>query len=173
MRSACWSTVVFLLVFLASTPAPAAGLTDYSTHVPPSLSLPPAGGSYVAPVFGTTVLRVTDRQDGTICVNAYAYWPALNADNTRLLIACDSEPLLYRFDPGSDKLARDGRLRGDDGARVQFEGAFWSFSDPNVLYALAGTRLFRIDVPRRGMAGYSLVRDFAGLFSYPFRLYQL
>jgi hypothetical protein len=45
-------------------------------------------------VFGTKVTRVTDANDGTLCVHAYAYWPAFNTNDTRLLVSCDGVPLL-------------------------------------------------------------------------------
>ncbi|MBI5479310.1 MAG: hypothetical protein HY906_10665, partial [Deltaproteobacteria bacterium] len=148
------------------------GLTDYSSHAPPPVALPAAGGSYVDPVFGTTIIRVTDERDGTMCINAYAYWPAFNCDDTRLLIACEL-PLLYRFDPTTHQLTPDGPMWGSDGPHTDFEGAYWSSSDPDVIFALGGARLWRIDVANRGHAGYTLVKDFAGLFSYSFYLTQL
>lgn len=161
------------LVLLASLTAGAEGLRDYSSHSPPQVHYPPAGGSYVDPVFGTTILRITDERDGTECVHAYSYWPAFNVDDTRLLLACDDEALLYRFDTTTDHATKDGTLRGTDGPSVEFDGATWSHSDPNVIYALGSTKLWRIDVSKRGSAGYTLVKDFAGLFTYPFYLAQL
>lgn len=147
------------------------GIRDGSAHAPPPIELPRAGGSYVDPVFETRITRVTDERDGRICVHAYAYWPALNLDASRLLLACDGHPLLFRFDDGA--VSPDGTLRGDDGPGVQFEGASWSNLDPDVLYALDGRRLWRLDVSRRGARGAELVRDFGDLFPYPFQLAQL
>lgn len=149
-------------------------LTDYTPVEPPAITLPSRGESYEDPVFGTRILRVTDEQDGDLCTNAYAYWPALNRDSTRLLISCDGVALLYRFDGAAFTATPDGTLTGEDGLAVQFEGAYWSSLDPDVLYALDyGTGLWRIDVANRGAAGYTLVRDFAGLFPYPYAIFQL
>jgi hypothetical protein len=149
------------------------GISDYSTHAPPDIELPPAGSWYTDPVFGTRILRVTDSRDGTACVHAYSYWPAFNRDDTRLLIECDGVARLLRFDPEAGTIVADGTLAGDDGPKVEMEGAFWSHSDPDVIYALDGTRLWRLDVAHRGQAGATLVHDFTGLFDYSFQLYQM
>jgi hypothetical protein len=51
-------------------------ITDRNVYPEPAApALPRAGGTYVDPVFRTTVMRVTDENDGTSCVNAYSYWP--------------------------------------------------------------------------------------------------
>jgi hypothetical protein len=166
-------TIVSLLSAASPLRAAAAGLTDLSSHAPPSVARPAAGASYVDPVFGTTITRITDASLGTLCVNAYSYWPAFNADDTRLMVGCDDVPYLYRFDAQTRAVTADGKLWGADGAKVQFEGAYWSNTDPNVVYGIEGTRLWRIDVTQRGSAGYTLVHDFAGLFSYSYYLAQL
>lgn len=164
-----------LVACAAPAVAPGAGLRDTSGRRPPDVALPAAGGSYVDPVFGTKILRVTDASDGAHCVHAYSYWPAFNADSTRLLLACDGVPLLYRFDPLTGALAADGPLAGADGPAVQFEGASWSSSAPEVIYALdaGGTKLWRLDVARRGAAGATVVKDFAGLLPAGEAAYQL
>src|SRR5688572_10612384 len=102
------------------------GITDHSSHPPPDITIPPAGGSYTDPVFGTTIIRVTDESDGDLCAAAYSYWPAFNKDSTRLLVACDDIPRLYLFDPEANELlGYDGLLWGEDGLHIEFEGAYW------------------------------------------------
>src|SRR6185436_13599770 len=45
---------------------------DYGTYpVPPAPSLPAAGGTIVDPTFETTIMRLTDANDGPDCINAY------------------------------------------------------------------------------------------------------
>src|ERR1041384_3054614 len=51
----------------------AAGITDYSSHKVPTITMPKKGGSYIDPVFGTKVIRVTDSSNGSICTHAYSY----------------------------------------------------------------------------------------------------
>lgn len=150
-----------------------AGAADLVSRPPPPLLLPPAGGTYVDPAFGSTALRVTDERDGRRCAHAYSVWRALNADATRLLVACDDAPRLYRFDGARLAVHPDGPLEGADGPSIQWEGASWSGREPDVLYALDGRRLWRVDVARRGRAGSTVVRDFQGLFGDPFELAQL
>jgi len=142
----------------------AAGIRDYSSHKPPSITLPAAGGSYIDPIFGTKIIRVTDSRDGNECYHAYSYWPAFNVDSTRLLIACDNQARLYRFDKSTDKLTADGTLEGDTGYDLRWEGAVWSQYSPNIIYALDGhgTRLWKVDVSKRGARGYVLLKNFSG-----------
>src|SRR5262244_867779 len=119
----------FLLATALALPAAAAsaaGITDYSSHKQPSLTLPAAGGSYTDPVFGTKVIRVTDSSYGAHCYHAYSYWPAFNYNDTRLLLGCDDKALLFKFDPSTDTVKPDGTLQGTTGYHVQWEGAVWS-----------------------------------------------
>src|SRR5437870_1368108 len=51
-----------------------------------SPALPRAGGKFVDPSFGTTIMRVTDESDGTSCNNFYSYWPTFNLDSTRFFL---------------------------------------------------------------------------------------
>jgi len=76
---------------------------DYGTYpVPPAPSLPAAGGTIVDPTFETTIMRLTDENDGPDCINAYSYWPTFNVNNTRLMVFSGTAPLLYQFDPAKD-----------------------------------------------------------------------
>lgn len=117
---------------------------DYGTYpVPPPPPLPAAGGTVIDPTFGTTIMRLTDENDGPGCINSYSYWPTFNLDNTRLLIFSGVSPLLYRFDPVNfkilDKLVWTTTLRWED--------AIWSGTDPDVLYAHDfGMHLFTYNV---------------------------
>src|SRR5438270_10826442 len=69
---------------------------DYGTYpVPPPPPLPAAGGTIIDPTFETTIMRLTDANDGPDCVNAYSYWPTFNVNNTLLLVYGGSDPPLY------------------------------------------------------------------------------
>lgn len=98
-------------------------------NTPPSY--PPAGSWFTDQAFGQKILRVTDERDGKRCTNAYSYWPALNCDSTRLLIARDDVPWVYQW-PEGDSF----QLCGAGDPPLQFEGATWSSTEPNVLKAL-------------------------------------
>jgi hypothetical protein len=106
-------------------------------------AFPAAGETFTDPDTKATIVRVTDEHDGARCVHAYSTWSPMNADDTRLLVACDDVPLLYRVD--RDGVTFDRKLD----ARVQLEGAIWSRTDPDLLYALEahhGTKLVAVDV---------------------------
>ena len=158
MHKRLLSALVLFLPILAH----AAGISDYSSHKPPAISLPAAGGSYIDPVFVTKIIRVTDGRYGTRCYHAYSYWPAFNIDETRLVLACDDVALLFRFDKYTDTVTPDGLLQGTDGPHIQYEGAVWSPISADIIYAVdqTGLRLWRVDVGHRGAAGYSLMADF-------------
>jgi hypothetical protein len=165
MRMLCIGLSAVSLLALTANRADAQGITDNSARPVRSVTLPAARGSYIDPAFGTKIIRVTDARDGRRCTHSYSYWPAFNSDGTRLMIACDDVIRLYRFDPATDTLTPDGTLQGSDGYKVQFDGATWAggTSAPSTVYALdqRGTRLWRIVVSRRGLSGYTLLKDFA------------
>src|SRR6266545_805458 len=72
-----------LLLWLAAIFTLQAQVTSWNVYpVPPAPALPPAGGTFTDPTFGTTLMRVTDANDGIDCHNAYAIWQAFNADDT-------------------------------------------------------------------------------------------
>ena len=111
---------------------------DYGTYpVPPPPPLPAAGGTVIDPTFGTTIMRLTDANDGPDCVNAYSYWPTFNINNTRLLVNNGIAPMLYRFDPVNfaiiDKTVWDTPT--PIGGTVGWEDAIWSGSNSDVIYA--------------------------------------
>jgi hypothetical protein len=141
-------------------------VTDRDVHAEPPLpALPQAGGTLVDPTFGTTILRVTDATDCMDCSVAYSYWPTFNRSSTRLQIGSDGGAgLLYRFDPAT--LAVSGREplfpNNAPGGGTPFqEDAIWSGTDPDVLFAHEGARLWAYDVASHQ---YTLVRDFGTMF---------
>ena len=124
------SASIFQLIL--STSAFAGIKRDYGTYpVPPPPPLPAAGGKIIDPTFGTTIMRLTDANDGPECINSYSYWPTFNVNNTRILVYSGTAPLLYRFDPVNfeilDKVTWNTFLRWED--------AIWSGTDPDVIYA--------------------------------------
>ncbi|HEY3663818.1 MAG TPA: hypothetical protein VGL24_11750, partial [Chthoniobacterales bacterium] len=110
---------------------------DYGTYpVPPPPPLPAAGGTVIDPTFGTTVMRLTDSQDGPDCINSYSYWPTFNLNSTRLLVYSGTASLLYRFDPAAfkiiDKATWNTIIPG--GGSVRWDDAIWSGLDPDLIY---------------------------------------
>jgi len=105
---------------------------DYGIYpVPPAPPLPAAGGTVVDPTFGTTIMRLTDENDGPECINSYSYWPTFNVNSTRLLVFSGTTPLLYRFDPGTFKILEKAVWT----TTLRWEDAIWSGTDPDLIYA--------------------------------------
>jgi hypothetical protein len=111
---------------------------DYGTYpVPPPPPLPAAGGTIIDPTFGTTIMRLTDANDGPECINSYSYWPTFNLNSTRILVYSGTDPLLYQFDPVNFKIINKviWNTRTPNGGSVGWDDAIWSGTDPDVIYA--------------------------------------
>src|SRR5690348_5150718 len=74
--------------------------TDYGVYPPPAPpTLPAAGGTFTDPTFGTSILRVTDANDGSDNHQSYSYWPSMNKNSSLLYISTvGGSPKLYDFD---------------------------------------------------------------------------
>src|SRR4051794_449546 len=80
----------------------------YPEPAPPAL--PQAGGTFIDPVFHTTIMRVTDERDGPFNVTNYSYYPSFNKNSTRLFIIAGGEASLYQFDPSNFRISGKRRL---------------------------------------------------------------
>src|SRR6185503_13123798 len=136
-------------------------ITDRNVYPEPAApALPRAGGTYVDPVFRTTVMRVTDENDGTSCVNAYSYWPTFNLNSTRFFVACDDTPKLYRFDPDAFQILGKEPMftqQAPGGGWLNTEDLTWSALNPNIIFAHVALRLYAYDVTTKT---YNLIKDF-------------
>ncbi len=106
-------------------------------------SLPPAGGIVYDQIFGAQIMRVSDEEDGANLGTHYSYWPSFNANNTRLLVKGDSgQDFIRNFDPVTFTLGVKESIPPSPSGYLQMEGATWSGTDPDVLYASAGTKIY-------------------------------
>ncbi|HVG17797.1 MAG TPA: fibronectin type III domain-containing protein [Blastocatellia bacterium] len=137
--------------------------TDYGVYPePPPPALPRAGGTFVDPVFGTTIMRVTDENDGAFNATNYSYWPSFNKDSTRLYIVAGGQTALYSFDPVNFRISNKRRLflsNPPTGGVPDAEDAIWSGVDPNVILGHDGLKIWAYNVATNT---YSLVKDFTG-----------
>ncbi len=137
--------------------------TDYKVYPEPRPPvLPAAGGTFVDPTFGTTIMRVTDERDGAFNVTNYSYYPSFNRDNSRLFIVSGGQPTLYSFDPTGFRVSAKrplftGSLPG--GGHPWSEDAIWSGIDRDVLYCHAGLKLYSYNVVTNA---FTLIKDFTG-----------
>ena len=147
---------------VSSGPGPGL-ITDRNVYPEPAApALPRAGGTYVDPVFRTTIMRVTDENDGTSCVNAYSYWPTFNLNSTRFFVSCNDVPKLYRFDPDAFQVLSKEPMftaQAPGGGWPNTEDLTWSGLNPNVIFAHVGLRIYAYDVTTKT---YNLVKDFTG-----------
>jgi len=136
--------------------------TDRARHLPRGVpKLPPAGGKFRDPVFGTEIMRVSDavtapKDGGT----SYSYWASFNADNTKLLVmdpSAQQGASIYNFDPAAFTLG--SRLppvpySPPGNIPVRFDDACWSSADPDALYVHQdlGTKIYKYKVSKQTFA---------------------
>ena len=130
-------------------------VTDQSVYPVPELPEPEPRQWFVDPVFGTCVVRVTDRDgdlsaedDSRGMVNEYSRVQSFNADGSRLL-ARSVDGGWYLYDAESLQLL--GELSLGDEPR-------WDGKDPGLIYYTDATRLMTYDV---ATGTTDEVRDFA------------
>jgi hypothetical protein len=137
--------------------------TDYGVYSEPAPpALPAAGGTFVDPTFGSTIMRVTDQNDGAFNGTNYSYWPNFNRNSTRLYIIAGGSPTLYTFDPVNFRISNKRALyinRPPVGASPNAEDSTWSGLDPDVMYGHDGLRIWAYNVVSNS---YTLVKDLAG-----------
>src|SRR6266446_1470732 len=128
--------------------------TDLNIYpVLPLLTLPPVGGIYTDPVFGTTIKRVTDASK-TIDVGAgdgrklwaaqveYAPITPFNIDGTKLLLEYASYFVLFS---GEGEFLYNPLVDGRYEINASSEPR-WSGKDPNIFYYLHGNEFKVFDV---------------------------
>jgi len=164
--AASFVAMAAVVIVIAQTrrPQPAAGSatgSDRKVYAEgPAPALPRAGGTFLDPAFGSTIMRLTDEVDGTACINFYSYWPSFNLDSTRLIIRCDADAKLYRFDPNRFQIVGKGPLferPAPGGGNLSVEDAIWSGTSATVLYGYSESKLFAYDVATKT---YTLIKDF-------------
>jgi len=134
-------------------------ITDMEVRQPVPLSEPPARTPFRDPVFGTCLVRVTDRKAdlgpndrSPGLKNEYSRIQSFNADGSRL-VALGTDGAWYLYDAAT--------LRPLGSIPIEIDPR-WDATDPNRLYYTDGTRLMSLDVRTRKQ---STVHDFAADFS--------
>jgi hypothetical protein len=141
--------------------------TDYGVYPEPAPpALPSAGGTFTDAVFGTTLLRVTDANDGTDNHQSYSYWPSFNKNSSLLYISSvGGIPMLYNFDTTLFSISNKRPLfqsnpagDGTPGA----EDAIWSGTQKDVMLCHTAQKIYRYNISTNQ---YTLIHDFSA--SYP------
>lgn len=127
-------------------------LTDTAVHPQPTApSLPTAGSKATDPVFGSTILRVTDAGDSSsYCENFYSNMPSLNVNNTKIAVQC-RVAVSRRFkvwDFNSSTMTRsNGRIQSNSLTGAQEYFPQWSRTTSNKFTVCAQMNLVEVTIP--------------------------
>lgn len=152
--------------------APSFWQTDATVYALPALPapIPAKGQTFVDPIFGTSIMRLTDAADGggnISCVQEYSSgWPASNIDSTEILYHYVTAGTLWdkfaiaTIDPVALTYISQYTINQlcPNGAMANISAAMWSGIYPHVLYAIAGKSLYSYDTVSKV---YTLLRDFS------------
>ncbi|MEQ1845420.1 MAG: hypothetical protein ABL983_07570 [Nitrospira sp.] len=127
-------------------------LTDTAVHPQPTApSLPAAGSKATDPVFGSTILRVTDAGDSsTYCATFYSNMPSLNVNNTKIAAQCKVgvSPRLKVWDFNATTMTRsNGRIQSNESAGAQGYFTQWSRTASNKFTVCAQLNLVEVTIP--------------------------
>jgi hypothetical protein len=152
-------------------------LTDYSVHAEPSLpTLAAAGDSIVDSVFGETILRLTDADDGSsYCSVIYSNVSSFNCDCTRFFGLRNSgteQNWFCTFNPETMTRSGGGVIpsapAGVSGGVRNF--AHWHPTNPDLIYMHDDEQLWLYDVAQDD---WTLVKDFSATLTGGRLLFQM
>lgn len=158
-----WSVnLIFLLIFLSGFGICSNNISslDFCPPLNPGPPLPAAGGNFVDPIFGSEIIRVTDKSDGKNANTAYSYWNLFNCDSTKFFISIDQRVTLYKIDKNTDSITKVGSLFPGD-PKLAFEGIIWSSKGADVLYGLSGARIYQYNTVTKK---YRVIKDFSSIW---------
>ncbi len=114
------------------------------------------------PVFGTSILRITDGADGNDNHQSYSYWPSINKNSSMLYISSvGGNPMLYDFDTAAFSISNKramflGNPFGDGTPNA--EDAIWSGTQSNIMFCHTGQKIYSYNVSANQ---YTLIKDFS------------
>ncbi|MDH3676346.1 MAG: hypothetical protein OES12_12695 [Anaerolineae bacterium] len=128
----------------------------------PAPTLPAAGGTFTDPTFGTTIIRVTDENDGNGNMHYYSYISPFNANSTRFFLKTGSRSngsnTLYTINNTSNKISKVGSLPGYNESSM-----VWHPTNPDIYYAAdGGLKIVSYNVVTKAKG---TVKDFSGTWS--------
>ncbi len=127
-------------------------LTDSLVYPEPTRpSLPTAGSKATDPVFGSTILRVTDAGDGSgDCMTFYSNMPSLNVNNTKIAAQCRvTGPKRFKvWDFNASTMTRsNGRTQSNPITGAQEYFPQWSRTTSNKFTVCAQMNLVEVTIP--------------------------
>lgn len=145
-------TVLFFLLTVLIPVHSLAFLTDTAVRPQPAApSLPTAGSKATDPVFGSTILRVTDAGDSSAyCEAFYSNMPSLNVNNTKIAAQCKVgvSRRLKVWDFNATTMTRsNGRIQSNESAGAQGYFTQWSRTTSNKFTVCAQLNLVEVTIP--------------------------
>jgi hypothetical protein len=138
--SALLGIQVILMSGAGTAQSPSAPGNPHIVAKPPAPGLPPIGGGYIDPTFGTRIVRVTDATTAPagVALSSAAQDTMFNCDGTRFyLYHRGLGAFVYTLDRARGIATKLGALP----AWVSWDGAAWDPQNPNRLYvALVSTQ---------------------------------
>jgi WD40 repeat protein len=146
-------------------------LSDTHVHSMPDPppSLPTAGSTVTDPVFGSTILRVTDVGDSTgDCSTFYSNMPSLNVNNSKIAAQCRDGYMrtkVWDFNPTS-MTRSNGRVQSNEPEGAQGYFTLWSPTTPNKFTICAQMKLIEVTIPDGTSATWinTILHDFTSDF---------
>ena len=155
-----FSLLMIVITAFSPTAAPdalAAGSvkTDFEVYPEPSLQpLPQAGAKIVDPVFGTTILRLTDGSQGeSRCGVSYSTIPVFNVNSTRAYISCypNATARFFQFNPTTFVASGKTTIPTPPVNLSQY-WMIWSGTNPDLIYGNNGTAIYAYNVVSQTIA---------------------
>jgi hypothetical protein len=158
---------ILLMAYLALTSGGTVSaqtlLTDFNVRVEPALpAMGPRGSKVVDPTFGTTILRVTDINDGPFGLALYSTYPSVNVNSTRVVGLVESgftKPKFWVLDPVNFTVS--GGTLPSNVPNFGYD-VLWSGTDPDVIYGKGGDakKLYAFNVATNTA---TLIKDFTSV----------
>lgn len=150
-RSSLWLGLSLGAIVLLWALPSWAFLTDMTTHTEPALpSLPAANAKITDPVFGSTVVRLTDSADSsTACQTFYSNMPSMNVNNTKIAAQCRVSIMrtkVWDFNPATLAVS-NGRLQSNEPTGAQGYFTQWSRTTYNKFTICAQMTLVEVTIP--------------------------
>lgn len=139
----------FSLMAAPDTFAAGSVKTDFGVYPEPSLlPLPQAGAKIVDPVFGTTILRLTDGSQGeSKCGVPYSTIPVFNVNSTRAYVSCypNATARFFQFNP-TTFVANGKTTIPVPPVNLYQYWMIWSGANPDLIYGNNGTSIYAYNV---------------------------
>ena len=155
------SYCLLVLILAGAISLHAQKLNDLKVYpAPPAPTLPPAGGTFQDPAFGTTILRVTDANDGQLNTPLYSsIYPAFNANSSRITyVQGNGLNMIADLDVPNRRVSNKRPMpTTPNGIAGTF---YWHRTDPDIFYVFVGSILWQYNF---STAQYTQIVDFARL----------